>query len=236
MNVFDNQQNNIGDSLKKYFNSIGLTQQDIADKLGVSQAAVSALLNGKPFGKKLAQKWADVFGLKPNWLLTGEGEMLKNVQFKDTEAKKVFMNIIQIPVVSQYAYAGYLGGFDDPGYMESLPTHPIPMDRELKGKYLFFEIKGDSMEDGSMESYREGDLALAREVYQEYWKYKLHIKRWDFVIVHKTEGIIIKRIINHDVENGTITVHSLNSFYEDRILKLSDVAQLFNVVQIVRKF
>jgi len=78
MNVLnsDNQYILIGKKLKDFFDGQKYTQQDIADKLGVSQAAVSTLLNGKPFGKKLAQKWSNTFGLKPNWLLTGEGEML----------------------------------------------------------------------------------------------------------------------------------------------------------------
>ena len=74
----DNQYVLIGKKLKDFFDTHKYTQKDIADKLGVSQAAVSALLNGKPFGKKLAQKWGDTFGLKPNWLITGEGEMFKS--------------------------------------------------------------------------------------------------------------------------------------------------------------
>jgi transcriptional regulator with XRE-family HTH domain len=68
----------IGKKLKQFFDCKQLTQQSVAERLGVSQAAVSALLNGKPFGKNLSRKWGDVFGLNPNWLLTGEGEMLKN--------------------------------------------------------------------------------------------------------------------------------------------------------------
>jgi transcriptional regulator with XRE-family HTH domain len=76
----ENQYVEIGKKLKIFFDELGYTQQNIADKLGVSQAAVSSQLNGKPFGKKLAKKWGDAFGLKPNWLLTGEGEMLKNNQ------------------------------------------------------------------------------------------------------------------------------------------------------------
>ncbi len=70
-----NQSIKVGKKLKEYFDELGYTQQYVADKLGVSQAAVSALLNGKPFGKKLAAKWAEAFGFNPNWLLTGEGEM-----------------------------------------------------------------------------------------------------------------------------------------------------------------
>jgi transcriptional regulator with XRE-family HTH domain len=44
----------IGKKLKDFFDSKQYTQQYVAERLGVSQAAVSALLNGKPFGKKLA--------------------------------------------------------------------------------------------------------------------------------------------------------------------------------------
>ena len=83
-----NQYVNIGIKLKVFFDEHGFTQQDVADKLGVSQAAVSALLNGKPFGKKLAQKWGDTFGIKPNWLLTGEGEMLKSMSVNQNNVNR----------------------------------------------------------------------------------------------------------------------------------------------------
>ncbi|WP_418409298.1 helix-turn-helix domain-containing protein [Alistipes sp.] len=67
----------IGNSLKRHFKEQGLTQDKIASILGISQAAVNAQLNGKPFGKKSAEKWGNAFGIKPNWLLTGDGAMLK---------------------------------------------------------------------------------------------------------------------------------------------------------------
>jgi transcriptional regulator with XRE-family HTH domain len=68
----------IGDELKKFFKEKGMTQQYIADKLCVSQATIGALLNGKPFGKKTARTWSNTFGIQLSWLLTGEGEMLRN--------------------------------------------------------------------------------------------------------------------------------------------------------------
>lgn len=65
------------DLLVEFFKDQGLTQEDIAARLGVSQAHVNQLLNGKtPFGKKTASKWASTFGVSAAWLLTGEGEML----------------------------------------------------------------------------------------------------------------------------------------------------------------
>lgn len=67
------------DDLKEFFRKRGLTQQNIADKLGVSQSYVGMLMSGnKDFGKNTAQTWADEFGLSVAWLLTGEGSITGN--------------------------------------------------------------------------------------------------------------------------------------------------------------
>lgn len=66
----------IGEELKNYFRDKGITQEEIAEKLGVSQAYVNALLNDtKGFGKKQAEKWNMLFGIPINFLLTGEGNI-----------------------------------------------------------------------------------------------------------------------------------------------------------------
>jgi len=71
----ENQYFEISNRLKAYIKALGLTQQDVAARLGVTQVAVNKMLNGKPFGKNQALKWNIVFGINPNWLRTGEGEM-----------------------------------------------------------------------------------------------------------------------------------------------------------------
>lgn len=119
--------------------------------------------------------------------------------------------------------------------MESLPKIPFFTDHDPKGKYMAFEVRGDSMDDDSVNSIVEGDTLICREIQPELWRDKLHIKKYFFVIAHKTEGIIVKQIINHNPETGDIKIHSLNNFYPDRILNLSEIAQLFNVIQISRK-
>ena len=60
-------------------------------------------------------------------------------------------------------------------------------------------------------------------------------KRGSFVIITRTEGILIKHITNHDVEQKKIDIHSLNPGYDDRSINLEDVLQIFNVVQLLRK-
>lgn len=173
-----------------------------------------------------------------DWALTGEGEMYKEVKKKPEEtpnAQFLYANyVMNVPLVNQYAYAGYVCGYEDPGYMETLPTIPFIIDHEARGNYIAFEVRGDSMNDGSEESYLEGDKLLCREIQPHLWvDSRLHIRKWDFVIVHQ-EGILIKRIIDHNVENHTITIHSLNPMYPDRIIDLQDVKQIFNVVELQR--
>lgn len=70
------QNEKVSEMLKKFFSDLGLSQRAIAEKLGCSQQVVQALLNGRPFGKKTAEKWSILFGLNPAWLITGEGVML----------------------------------------------------------------------------------------------------------------------------------------------------------------
>lgn len=198
--------------------------------------------------------------VNPDYILTGKGSMLTtggNVSkdFTNTsgsgsatvitgndavvnmgaEAKPMKLeHIVFAPLVSQYAYAGYLSGYADEEYIEGLPVVPFFADHEAKGNYVAFEVRGDSMDDGTDEGYMEGDRVLGREIPPDLWvSSKLHIRKWDFIIVH-TEGILIKRIIAHDVDKHLITIHSLNDMYEDKVLDLKDVRKIFNVIELQR--
>ena len=101
----------------------------------------------------------------------------------------------------------------------------------MTGNWLAFEVKGDSMDNGSKESYVEGEIVICREVEREYWRdSRLFINKRDFVIVHE-EGILIKRITEHNLDTHTITIHSLNPMYPDRTLNLEHVKQIFSIVE-----
>ena len=64
--------------IKGYLKKQGFTQQCIAEKLGVSQSYVAALLNGKrEFGRATAKKWSDIFGFSITFLITHTGPMLE---------------------------------------------------------------------------------------------------------------------------------------------------------------
>lgn len=175
-----------------------------------------------------------------DWLFANEGDIYVPNHANPEEEKLVssvipiYQNVVYIPLVNQYAYAGYMNGYSDTTYMTQLPKIPFIVDHEGHGNYIAFEVKGDSMNDGTEESYLEGDRLYCREIAPHLWATsKLHLRKWDFVIVHN-DGIIVKRIIDHDVENHTITIHSLNNMYPDKVLDLCEVRQIFNVIESVR--
>ena len=102
-----------------------------------------------------------------DWILFEKGEPIIN-SIKNTEILEAIpLNqnyIINVPLVNQYAQAGYLCGFQDAAYIATLPTIPFIIDHEAKGNYVAFEVRGDSMNDGTEESYLEGDKLLCREI------------------------------------------------------------------------
>ena len=221
-------------SLRK---SLRLRQKDFGEKIGIKQAYLSEIESGKkPLTEELYNNIIEVFGMdkvSEYFISTNNSDIIAN---KNTnEAVPLNQNfIINVPLVNQYAQAGYICGFQDAAYIATLPTIPFIIDHEAKGNYVAFEVRGDSMNDGTEESYLEGDRLLCREIASYLWaESKLHIRKWDFVIVHEG-GILVKRIIDHDVENHTITIHSLNDMYPDRVIDLAEVKQIFNVIELQR--
>lgn len=236
----ENKTSSFKDRLELLANEEGYTMNALTKMISVHPSTLNNWLEGKtiPDNMKL-QELCVYLNVSLEWLITGSGDMytrpLEEDRIKYNEASPVNSKIKMIPLVSQYAQAGYLCGFADEEYVESLPTIPFMVDHEPKGNYMAFEVKGDSMFDGSYDSLVEGDLLMCREIDFDFWKSKLFIKKWNnFVVVHKEDGVLVKKIIDHDVERGLITLHSLNPLYEDRVMCLSEVSQLFSVIKISR--
>ena len=84
----------IGEKLSAFFRENNITQEIIAERLGVSQSYVSGLLTDKKkFGKKQAHRFYELWGISPSWLLTGEGEMLKGETKPETKVEE-YLRII----------------------------------------------------------------------------------------------------------------------------------------------
>lgn len=190
------------------------------------------------FKEKYRKFIADV---KPSVARGANGFLIGEIQQNETDSPFIDLGtgqfIMIVPLVQDYAYAGYLAGYQDEEYIEDLPKHSFVVNKQHRGKYMAFQVIGDSMSDGTDESITEGSTVTGREIQRHLWSSRFHIHRFkDYVIVHK-EGILIKRIIKHDVETGVITCLSLNpdkEAYPDFELNLDDCRQIFNIVNVTQ--
>lgn len=172
------------------------------------------------------------FDISLSWLQNGGSEEAKRNTTHEATPKTI-SEFVQVPLVPIRAKAGYLVGYGDDVYIQTLPTVPVITDRTFHGKYRCFEVEGDSMDDGTRNAICDRDVILGREVGRQLWTCKLHYKDWLFVIVHR-EGILIKQIVDHKVNEGIIICHSLNPLYgEDFEVRLDEVSELYNVIKIV---
>ncbi|MCK8490731.1 S24 family peptidase [Spirosoma sp. RP8] len=169
--------------------------------------------------------------------LVDETESTKNQagnEFWDLDNGMVLMTM---PLVPEYAYASYPHGWKDPEYITELPKYNIVLPKNEKGTFRAFEVRGDSMDDNSRNAICHGDVAIGRFVDPVLWRDKLYLNGGtDFVIVTH-DGLIIKRIIQHDTKAGIITCASVNpdkSEYPDFQVKLSEVYELYFIRKIDR--
>lgn len=243
-----NQVKISGLKFKKALKVADLTQQDAANLIGVSRQTVNTWTKLEEIDERTLQLVKsklniDLQSQSESEEKTPNGKALGDINYPLEPEETPFIPlgdgqyVMVIPLVNEYAYAGYLAGYKDHEYIEELPKHTIVVNKHHRGAYQAFEVIGDSMRNPEMleESILDGSIVTGRQVLQHHWKSKLHTHRWkDFVIVHK-EGILIKRIKEHQVIDGTVVLESLNpdkQLYPDREIHLNDVYQIFNIVNV----
>ena len=218
----------------------GLNKNSFSKAIGISNnVTITRIINEhRTPSRATCEKIVSAFpAYNLEWLLTGEGNMLTDApsQTYHSNARPVDdLSYMNVPVIHIKAQCGYLAGYGDTEYIDTLPTMPVIVDKTYHGKYRIFEAEGDSMDDNSRLANCDGDKVLAREVRSDLWLPKLHINDWYFVIIHRTKGISIKQITAQD-DKGNITCHSLNELFNDNTVNLHDVVEIYNVIKVVER-
>ena len=211
-------------------NKYNVTAYEIEKNTTLTAVGVQKIINGdskRPLENTLK---TIISYIKQNYVDRENSIKQNNIPQGELKPKE-YSTSIKVRLVSNKAKAGWSEGYYNEEYLEELPFVMIDADENYKGKYLAFEVDGDSMEP----DYLEGDIVICREIQRHLWSSKLHFRDWDFVIAHSTNGIMLKEITAHNIETGDITCHSLNPKYEDFVLNLHQVAHLYNVVEVRQK-
>lgn len=215
---------NFAANLKYLRKKKGLTQQQLADIMGIKRSLVGAYEEFRAEPKyDLLKKMANFFSLSMDELVN---EMIDDRWKPKTTADKSSVRILSITVdkddneniqlVPVKASAGYLNGYADPEYIEELPRFSLPMFSD--GTYRAFELKGDSML--PLES---GTIIVGQ--YLEDWK---NLKLGEtYVVVSRTEGVVYKRLTNRLHATKGLKLVSDNTEYEAYYIPQDDILEIW---------
>jgi transcriptional regulator with XRE-family HTH domain len=201
----------------------GITQNQLAEELGVQRTMISAYEDGRSEPRLSAiQTMTKIFDVSIDELMTWDIAS-KGRQFLQREKIKVVTVTIdqndeeRISMVGKKASAGYLNGYADPEYMENLPNFRLP---NLAGNqtYRAFEISGDSML----------PLMPGTIIVGAYIESTVEVKNGrTYVLVTKNDGIVYKRVFNYIEERGKLFVVSDNESYKPYDISIQEVVEIW---------
>lgn len=239
--------------LVEYLQLKKIGQNKFEREAGLSTGYINKLRN-EPSRLKLRGILNAAPDLNEQWLLTGEGDMLIHsdvtpVPLDDEPATPYTENsngirfyqrgdklMMEVPLVQHNALGSpedeYAALLTD---RESTEVRQFQVDKVYHGKYFAFVIDGDSMDDGTRNSFGRGDIVLVRELDRDDWAPQLHIRDWPYWVVCWGNNVRLKQITQQT--GDAITLHSINPSpeYTDFTLKLPDIHRLFNVIRLQPK-
>lgn len=134
-----------------------------------------------------------------------------------------------IVLVNARARAGYLAGYEDPEWIETLPSYSLPGLNH--GTYRMFEVTGQSM----VPTFHESDLLIGRfvENFNEIRDNRIYI------VVSRRDGVVVKRVVNRVHREGKLILNSDNQRhrgeYPPIVLNPEDVAEIWYTVSYISR-
>jgi transcriptional regulator with XRE-family HTH domain len=213
----------------KFLRSLqGLTQKQLAEKLGLKQAAVGAYEEERstpPLASLI--DICKIFKVNIDLLVNQDLSRVPEKDWKGKAAQKSkevlaitvdSNNRENVELVTQKASAGYLAGFEDPQFVKELPKINIPVLPRNK-TYRAFEIQGDSMlpvQPGSI-------------IFGEYVEDAGSIKNGKlYILVTASDGIVFKRVFNFADDEGKLLLVSDNRQYAPYAVNATDVLEIWS--------
>lgn len=204
------------------FNKKVKNRRELAKKLDYTESSLSQIINKKvPLSDNFIKKLSITFNnISEGWLLTGEGEMLKNTAI----APKVVAdkNYRMVPVYNFDAVGGMHNDnniIDAPAYIEKY----VPF-VNARSEDICIHVTGNSM----MPTYSAGSLLLVRRVdgWREYFGFG-HV----YVIFLKDGRRILKEVQKYDADpKEYILCVSHNKEYQAEELPKSIIVDVYKVI------
>ncbi|MEM8096207.1 helix-turn-helix domain-containing protein [Morganella morganii] len=191
-------------------NSLGLTQAELADKVGVVTRQIAAYEGNeaKPRAKVLSNL-AAALGTTMQWLMTGEGKSPDISKIKQT------ITVTEIPVISLADAYQYFYSSDNSGLNCISGMIPSPL---LTSESAFaIEVKGDAMTSHQGVSFIEGSIVT--------FDPNIEAKHCDLVLVNEegSDSIFFVQALR---DNHSWSFRYLNPIYQSPISNSSKASIL----------
>ncbi len=128
-------------------------------------------------------------------------------------------NVVLVPVKAQ---AGYLTGYSNPDFIQSLRVYSIPGCED--GTYRIFEVEGDSMVD----TIRNGDMVVTR--YLDDWR---SLKADAMYVIVAKEGVVVKRVKNMLEKAAGIMILSDNPQFQPDFIPAEDIREIWEAKALI---
>lgn len=211
----------------------GPTQKAFSAMTGIRQPNLSKILSGeRPCGEAIINKIVVSTGVNKDWLLTGEGEMLKQ-QGNATMVGGVYTvgqrddEVVMVDFIPLAAHASFVESLDGSEVeFDRMPIVPFSeAERRDAASYKIFEVSGDSMQP----SLTDGAFILVKEIPETQWHYAEGV-----VVAVYSEFVVVKRVAaNRLLTDNCLVLSSDNPRYGDMTVPLSDLRALYKAKRII---
>jgi transcriptional regulator with XRE-family HTH domain len=230
--------------------SINVRIKELREKENLSVKEISTVLgiDSSQFGKvergqlnptvKLLMEISSKFNVSLDWLCFGtedDSVLSKNVKVSSEVVKfdaQVPMVVTvdsaqrdNIVLVPQKAAAGYLAGYGDPEFINSLPSYRLP--NIQNGTFRMFQIQGQSM----YPTLHSGAYVVGQ--WCENWVKDIKDDRVYVIVSRSPEsegGVVVKRVLNRIKKYQSIFCKSDNrKEYPSYTIEVSDIVEVWEV-------
>lgn len=198
------------------------TQQELADALILTRSRYVSYEDGRsepPYEVLIAI--SKFFHISIDLLLTVDIRKYPLEAMMNLPDNRIVLPIIvdelgnnSIEIIPQKASMGYLSGYSDPEYIESLQRISLPF--LTNGKYRAFPAQGDSMP-----PFKDGSYIIGKYV-EDLEDLK---KDKSYIFVTLNDGISYKRLKSKNEKS--IEVAADNSFYKPYEIPLSEIVEIW---------
>ncbi|MGZ3846474.1 MAG: LexA family transcriptional regulator [Flavisolibacter sp.] len=218
--------------------SLGLNQEEFGRKIGYRREVVSKVENGKMepsrwFVEAVLKFQNDTtfpqtrHDVKILGKSSHEPRRFNQPFYKQIQTLKNQTSEFLVPLVGIKAQAGYVKGFEQTDFIDTLERYSLPPGVNPKGlEWSYFEVDGDSMEP----TISAGDILLTSLLPHEDW---MEIKNFYVYVILTDEQLLVKRVYNKN-EKEWIFISDNSETNPQVSIEVSKVKQVWTLRRHIR--